>query len=642
MTQIVLRRSAAVFTVGLLALACGSAPGSAPSVPSQPGTPKALTITTTPEFGTLHLSWDAPGGALDGYELSVSLSGSAQVSTAEIPPDVIALDVRFTPDPPEGSSWSFLLRALRNGAPVESWVAQLRFGLHSPFVQLRPPVTPSGPEFYWFANSDKAAQILVERAPQVQFGDPPPETGWKPVATVPASALEWTDPNVTDDSQYAYRFWYQGAGLVSDKFFLGSVEVPPLGPTDFTALAQTGHVHLSWRNHTSTALQIFLNRILGNETVLPAGTSSYDDPVESGCALYTLVVQGRHGRATAMTAAWMPGAAGDFGIQSTVRPGAPASVLVPAGLLGWWFVDSFGGTTTFRSSGTSPLTLPALTADTVGPFQVEGTGYPVVVTRSFGQPVALFVFDGTAWQSEPLTFVDADWTRPIILRLDDAGVPHLLWTVPGTLTDPPLVKYAHRGPSGWTVEEVARRGLSTADFGPVTLAVDPSGAVHAVHVSDAVRYARRGTNGSWITEAVPIAQPERLPGRVGLAVAATGPVTLIYDQPDILARTLPFRGVIRTEGVGWSGDTLLASVDSPELPFWWDVQPTPTGSAFVIDRTLGRVDASSWSRADLGGCRTNRGALAVDMESGGLKVLEGLGQFGDMGFPWYSESTVSQ
>ena len=66
------------------------------------------------------------------------------------------------------------------------------------------------------------------------------------------------------------------------------------------------------------------------------------------------------------------------------------------------------------------------------------------------------------------------------------------------------------------------------------------------------------------------------------------------------------------------------------------------GSAFVIDRTLGRCDASGWSRADLGGCRTNRGALTVDMGSGGLHVLEGIGRFGDLGFPWYSESTVSQ
>jgi hypothetical protein len=103
-------------------------------------------------------------------------------------------------------------------------------------------------------------------------------------------------------------------------------------------------------------------------------------------------------------------------------------------------------------------------------------------------------FDGKRWFSET---VDTDVGYDNAVTVDSAGGVHVVYAVEGEVGQGWLLKYAHKGSNGWTVETIEAGGLSNS------IITDADNVPHILHVSDAlgVRYLKRSGNG-WQGETI--------------------------------------------------------------------------------------------------------------------------------------------
>ncbi len=104
------------------------------------------------------------------------------------------------------------------------------------------------------------------------------------------------------------------------------------------------------------------------------------------------------------------------------------------------------------------------------------------------------------------TFELGSWCA---LEVDSSDVPHVLYKHLGHSQ----VWYAKRGAGGWTRELVEGPGFGVGGLagGHGSIAVDPSGVVHAAYFADGeAHYARRTTAGAWSIE-VPALTPAAVP-----------------------------------------------------------------------------------------------------------------------------------
>lgn len=228
-----------------------------------------------------------------------------------------------------------------------------------------------------------------------------------------------------------------------------------------------------------------------------------------------------------------------------------------------------------HATGWHLQTLPCdIERNTFGPVSLalDGNDRPHIVYTEYDvasgtYQVRYLTWDGQDWLAE--TVAD-DWAWSVSLALSEGGAPHIGFCVPHPDLD---VRYAHREPGGWQVDQVHTRmagqgyvslavdaldvphiAYSFYDYGPlegdrgivygtlgasgwvtetvyalgggdVSLALDGSGAPHIAFTSEGdIKYARRQA-GSWELETVDAGQL-----RVSLALDEVGTPSIAYFQ----------------------------------------------------------------------------------------------------------------
>lgn len=304
-------RSSLAVALALLVLACGGGGGGGNGNSggiggggaSIPG-PSQLAIAET-NTDEITLTWVAPGGSFDGYELEgrVGSDSFQKLHTGLIANAYNGLVLNFTSTAPDNTTFAFRLRAAKGTAfSAYSNEAAYSRGPNAPGQATASfNVTSGAVSLAWDRNTTGSDGLRVERAACDQYGNP---TGaWLTLPTVDPLGSTYLDAAVSLNLYYTYRLTNlkgSRAGQASVRslpVYTGLATVPWVNAFYDSAL---GGVQLSWGSNGPTSADgVLLERSdcdangtsLGNWTTLtvPAGyRTSFLDPmvVEGGRYAY--------------------------------------------------------------------------------------------------------------------------------------------------------------------------------------------------------------------------------------------------------------------------------------------------------------------------------------------------------------------
>lgn len=310
-----------------LVLACGGGGGgSAPPVPPS-GPPAPTHLTVTPEgTNTIHLAWQAPSGAFDGYELEARIANDPyeKLHTGLIPNDYIALNLTFSATAPDNTTYTFRLRTAR-GSEFSAYSNEASHA-RGPNAPGQPTATYDWGQaailLTWNRNTTGSDGLRIERAECTSYGS---VTGsWTSLSVPDPLASAYLDRSVASGLYYTYRLTNLKGAVAS----LASTQSAPIFAGLEAVLYITANydagargVQVSWSS-SSQADGVLLERTdcdangtpLGVWTpiALPAGyrTSFLDQGVQeaSGYAYRVSNLRGQVTSAAIQTAyaVWIP------------------------------------------------------------------------------------------------------------------------------------------------------------------------------------------------------------------------------------------------------------------------------------------------------------------------------------------------
>lgn len=574
-----------------LALVASGCPGSGdnrpPSgpPPTPPATPTGLTLTPTAIWGRYTVTWVAPAGVIQGYELEgradaapferthaglLSAASTSNVVDAWTEPELARLELR--------------IRAVA-GALVSGWseVASIRQALRAPDqLTAAPTMSADGSatppiEVGWILPAGTvAADLVLERA-EVTGSDP----AWLPIPGVAASQVSYADADVEDGRSYLYRLHRTADGLespaaVSSPTWPLSV-LAPLGPS--VALvgqgAEPAGFRVSWTNLSASADTMRVERLTPwfpvPEEVGTVGIAGpYDDltwPQWPGASYRIQAL--RTGSAASVASPWIaaPGfrrsgalnldgstmevpsgegfaqdAAGQVHVLRTQAfDGAVPSVLRPTGA--GWDMRALEGEIGFFVS-------PGLTLDPEGHPHVA-----YVVAHPFDSAtytVRHFWYDGAAWQTADLTLQASETATAF--AAGPGGAAHLVYTRPSPSTT--TLVHAAWQEGGWVQTVLPAVGfysepkaLHAAADGSLLLGVPAlNGTGYAVAV--------RPPGGAWSIEQVPGLAPFGGTSAAWFAAGEGGVAAVVVQRTTQLDL---YWEAHRDASGAWTAPALLAS-----------------------------------------------------------------------------------
>lgn len=296
-------KSGLVAVLVLLVAACGGGGGGSNGGGNSLAAPGQLILTATGQ-DQITLTWTAPSGGCDGYELEASIGTDPfeKVHAGLIPNTYTGLSLTFSATAPDNTTYKFRLRAAR-GTSFSSYSDEATYS--------RGPNTPTGATasydwntssviLTWTRNTTGSDGLTIERAECSAYGSQ--NGGWTALAVTDPLASTFADNGISPNLYYTYR--------ISNRN--GSRSSQPSTPTQpvYTGLASIAWVNayydsnllgvqVSWSSSTPVPDSVRLERTLcdangmplGNWTLvnLPAGyqTSFLDQaPQEGGIYAY--------------------------------------------------------------------------------------------------------------------------------------------------------------------------------------------------------------------------------------------------------------------------------------------------------------------------------------------------------------------
>ena len=207
-------------------------------------------LTDTVSGGSILLQWVNGSQTATGNTVERSDDGGVTWSTlASVGPAVTQFTDTTAPD---GGDYLYQVAATAAGTPPSpSTTAQAS-------IRLRPHRSDGDDRIHGRATRLDRPQrlrhrIAVERSPD--------GVTWSDLATVDASATNYTDTTAADGSGYQYRVQAVKGSLTSD-FTAASVSIPLAAPSDLTAVVGSTSVQLTWVDHSVTATGYAVQRRL--------------------------------------------------------------------------------------------------------------------------------------------------------------------------------------------------------------------------------------------------------------------------------------------------------------------------------------------------------------------------------------------
>ena len=223
-----------------LALACGGGGGggTGSGAANVPG-PSQLVVTET-SASELTITWVAPTGSFDGYELEGKLGSDPfqKLHTGLIPNNYIGLVLTFAPNPPDNTTYTFRLRAAK-GTVFSAYSNEAAYsrGPNAPGQAVASfSWTSSAVSLTWDRNTTGSDGLLIERAVCDQSGN---STGaWVSLPTVDPFASTYVDTGVPLNLYCTYRL----TNLKGTRAGQASARSLPV----FTGLASVSWVNASY------------------------------------------------------------------------------------------------------------------------------------------------------------------------------------------------------------------------------------------------------------------------------------------------------------------------------------------------------------------------------------------------------------
>jgi len=295
---------AAILTA--LICACGGGGGGNGSGNGASGlqAPSQLAVTPSGQ-DQITLTWVAPSGAFDGYELEGKIGSDpfVKLHTGLIPNDYIGLYLSFSSTAPDNTTYTFRLRSAK-GAAFSPYTNEAPYSRGPNAPGQATAIYDSSTSLVnlaWDRNTSGSDGLLIERAECTYYGS---VTGpWVPLSAKDPLASSYVDAGVSPNVYYAYRLTNLlgtrsgQASTPSSPVFTGLISISWVNA--YYDVAQAG-VQVSWGSFSSTTADgILLERSdcdangasLGNWTALslPTGyrTSFMDlTMLEGGRYLY--------------------------------------------------------------------------------------------------------------------------------------------------------------------------------------------------------------------------------------------------------------------------------------------------------------------------------------------------------------------
>jgi hypothetical protein len=520
------------FLVFLLLLSCGGGSGSPSGGSNSLPAPTNLVAIWDPQADQFNLSWVAPLGSFDGYDLEVAFDGGnyTKINQTVISSNYTGATLSVTTLPPELSTLDFRIWAVRNGADSScSNIAVVPIPLITP-VGLIAQYDPlaGGVSVNWGTVSLLADHYVLERANADAAGNP--QSAWSALPLPSGIVSGYVDTNILESKNYLYRVsaW---KGNVSSAT-AGPVEaiIPPFAPTSFAALAQPSAVALSWVNQSKTATQIQIIRSPGPNgasplATLPASATSYlDSNLPLGYYSYQINVS--DGVSTTLGPTLQAAPANPLGTPVLVTTSQTALVApgpLPMNpnasamsLTGDWAVETgqpltvyaapWGGWTAWKPSDAYTVPTECLSLDSQShPHSI----YLRQNSSGAGSDLVHGWFDGITWQTEVVqTVTPAPFTSTLAFHLDSTGNPQTLQdTGVNGATIEGLV-YSHKSAGAWVHEKLLPGTSFDAYSGAPVLYLDPSDTPHVlVPTWFNMQEFTRNSDGTWTSQILPNTAP---------------------------------------------------------------------------------------------------------------------------------------
>lgn len=439
--------------------------------------------------------------------------------------------VELTPTDPTGNT--FLDTSAVTGTYYVYRVSNLRNGTASPastpsvyaFAGL---LAPSYLDAYW--DSAKGGVYLrwyaystydgfsLERVACDAYGQ---ITGtWTAVATVPASATDYTDLSTQEVSYYRYRITGRRGQTTSPAATSYLVLTPLAAPTNLLVTATTGGAQLTWQNHSNSATQIMVRRGAATNTysytdvaVLSSGDTSYVDPLAHlGNYSYSVVAKaGSSEAASAAVTFTTPNPLDALALSSTTRgfPEAVDAALTPSGTWGLATSSPFGMLS--NNDPWTPYFPNNSQRSAVNMVRFDALGHPhlvyVVLNPQNNQEAILrhVWHDGTIWNNEDMGRTQLLYSYGgggYDFRLDSAGVPHAILDLGPSGGYSSTMAYLHKVNGSWVQESLA--GINPSLYlSAIRLRLDAADVPHVMLISYSTVYeAARSAEGTWSASAI--------------------------------------------------------------------------------------------------------------------------------------------
>jgi len=277
----------------LLNTACGGGGGTPPQPVSTIATPTQFKVVQGSYANEIILSWVAPLGAIDGYELEAKKDEDAfqKIHTGLIPSDYTNIQLAFSDAAPEMTTFAFRLRAAK-GESFSAYTneASHQLGLKAPLSVIgQMDWAQNGISLAWTRNSEVADGVLVERSESDAWGS---LIGtWSPLPMADPKGSSLLDLTVVSRHYYVYRVTNTKGAITSvPSWASGPVFVGLSAPSWIYASWDGGKsgVQVTWTTNTSASDSAKLERIesdssgalIGSWAVianLPAATTTYLD-----------------------------------------------------------------------------------------------------------------------------------------------------------------------------------------------------------------------------------------------------------------------------------------------------------------------------------------------------------------------------
>ncbi len=520
------------FLAFLLLLSCGGGSSSPSGGPNSLPAPTNLVATWDPQLDQFDLTWIAPSGSFDGYDLEVAFPGGSytKINQTVISSNYTDATLSVTTLPPELSIIDFRIWAVRNGADSScSNIAVVPIPLATP-VGLSAHYDPSagGVSVNWGTTSLVADRYLLERASADAAGNP--QGTWSTLPLPSAIVSGYVDTSTAESQNYLYRVSAWKGTVSSATAGPVKVVIPPYAPTSFSAQTQPSAVALSWVNQSKTATQIQIIRSPGpNGTnplaTLPASATSYLDS-NLPLGYYTYQINVSDGVSTTLGPTLQAAPANPLGTPILVTSSQPALVaLLPVpmnpiasamSLTGGWAVETgqpltvyaapWGGWYTWKPSDAYTIPTECLSLDS------QSQPHSIYLRQNSsigGSDLVHGWFDGNVWQTEVVqTVTPTPFTATLAFHLDSTGNAQTLQDTGANGTAIEGLVYSYKSAGNW-IHENLKTGTSYDGYsGTPVLYLDPSYTPHVlVPTWSNMQEFTRNSDGSWSSQILPNIAP---------------------------------------------------------------------------------------------------------------------------------------